>query len=617
VDGEKHYMYNTTGNLMGLSTSSKTAFELSTGSNGAFYFKVAGENKWLQWSNRGGGFRLYTDANNAANSQISINAGVGILDDPYHLDGKTYGLAYHNESATSAALMAEEKDDKHLAAQEMLMKPNVLTNDGILLVAEGTDITMWTFHAQSDGTYTISTTTDDGEKYLALNSQALTLVDADDATAFKVTSGTGENTGKFRLSVGNYKIELNANQSDVSRGFWGTGSNSATSWLNLVERDEALDDDDFQLYTAKKVSVSDTENVYGPEEYGNPDPDVEKSQVVIYTRVWNDTTKRYEFYAVDHNGSLIRCYDTGDGIEWVGSRINGALWEFTEYVDAAGEPTNYYELQNVEYHNYFAPQVAYGGQVFTDGAFGINLNGRRLGEAYTKITAWDDPAYAYAGLKVEDGHVVPCPLSEADDFYFAVMTTVDPDEPEVDFTTVKTIDNNDYGITMKMIDFNNPINRQNRDTEQYNFFNGDQDGGDTRGVSGLLSTNLVDGYPYRTSVTGLTDAEPVYLSQLFDDEKMTTVNKLFLESIHNESGYFEYDSTSNFATLLDETGEPTDEFTVYDQLGGIKDYPGRTGTGKHGQFMPYSALTAMTCDSDELPASVAHFSNTTDVLANE
>ena len=55
------------------------------------------------------------------------------------------------------------------------------------------------------------------------------------------------------------------------------------------------------------------------------------------------------------------------------------------------------------------------------------------------------------GLKVEDGHVVACPLAEAEDFYFAV---IEPSDRSDELTTVNRRQQR-YGITMKMIDFNN------------------------------------------------------------------------------------------------------------------------------------------------------------------
>ena len=80
------------------------------------------------------------------------------------------------------------------------------------------------------------------------------------------------------------------------------------------------------------------------------------------------------------------------------------------------------------------------------------MNGRRDGQYYSEIVAWDDANYAYVGLKVdaETGKVVSCPRSEADDFYFAIMKDIPVDDK---LTTVKTVDHTQYGITMKMVNF--------------------------------------------------------------------------------------------------------------------------------------------------------------------
>ena len=347
--------------------------------------------------------------------------------------------------------------------------------------------------------------------------------------------------------------------------------------MNLVKRSE-LDEEDFTFYSAKKVSISDTLNVYDGQE------------VVIYTRIWNDTKKKYEFFAVDHNGTLIPCFDAGDKIEWSGSNVNTALWRFTEYRNSDGTPNYYYELQNTQYGEYIAPQLS-GDQSLSDHTIGINLNGRRYGENYSPIIAWDDNQYAYSGLKTENGRVVPCPLSEAEDFYFAIVNPIDDTDQ---LSTVATVDNNTYGISMKMLDFNNKKTGSAispRDSVQHPFF-----GGFDGAKMGLLTSDLKEnGYPYTTDITG--DVQP--LSNLFTG--MTDVNHLFIESIHNESGYFEYDSTQNFAHL-NEDGN----FTVYDQLGAIADY--NTPTGSHGQFLPYDEL---------VPGRYCTFTNRTDVMQNE
>ena len=573
INDEKQYMQNPSGNLMGLTgdASSAVTFEISQAADGRFYFKKTGENKWLQHSGSGNGIRFFTDKNNETNTRIAITyaSSLELEDDPYGLDGKTYGIAYHDGSVTASALTAEAKtsgNQQRLAGKDLVMRPDVLDHEGVLLVSADSDITEWTFENVRGDYYHLTTMVDGVKKYLTINGTSIFLADEPDETKslIKAQPGTGANSHKWHFTVNNYSLNL-VNTS--ANGFNAATGSGAFTWLNLVEK-SVLGDDDFQTYNAKKVSVSDTDNVYNHQ------------QVVIYTRVWNDTEKRYDFFAIDHDGSLIPCHDTGDGIEWVGSRVNSALWDFTEYYNTNGTVNYFYELQNVQYGEYISPQVATGR--VTDGApIGLNLNGRRYEENYTTIIAWDDDAYAYSGLKTENGRVVACPLSEAEDFYFAVINPVDPTDQ---LSTVPTVDNSQYGITMKMVDFNNPKTNtatSPRDSVQNPFFGGDNN------QAGLLSTDLTNGYPITTAVTGNAGHS---LSELFTG--MTDVNHLFIRSIYNESGYFEYDSTSNFAHL-----NSNGNFTVYDQLGAIGDYTGysQQGTfiysGTHGQFMPYNDLT--------------------------
>ena len=592
IDGVKQYMKQKAsgGNDMYLADEG-TTFEISQAAEGLFYFKHSTDNRWLQYSNGGGGIRLYTDHNNAANSRITITyaASYAVQDDVYELDGKTYGIAYHDESATAAALTTEGQtvgNQARLAAEDMVMRPDVLDNEGVLLVASNSDLVLWTFESVGADKYYIK----NGSQYLTLKNGALTLTDEADSTysVFTATPGTGEYSGKWHFTVNGYSLNL---PNGSANGFNGATGSGAATWMNLVEK-SVLTEDDFTTYTAKKVSVSDQTNVYNGQ------------QLIIYTRIWNDTTKKYEFYAVDHDGSLIRCYDTGDNIEWVGSNVNTALWDFTVYYGSDGTENYYYELQNTQYGDYIAPQMT-GGQILSDSTIGINLNGRRNGEAYTTIMAWDDNNYSYAGLKVKDGKVVSCPLSEAEDFYFAVVTTKNEAEP---LTTVATVNNNDYGITMKMFDFNNALSG-GRDSGQQAFM------GSTNGT-GLLSTNLgVDGYPTGTSKVGTAGQGKSFgdlISNFSDGE--TTVNQLFIQSIYNESGYFQYDSTQNYATLIQADGTLGSNFTVYDQIGAFNgDNSGPTR--QHGQFMPYNVISqekgyAVLANGDTL-------TNQTDVLAQE
>ena len=571
VNGQKKYLKNTSGNLVGLSDSPETVLELSpAGDTGKFHIKLDGENKWLQHSNGGGGIRFWTDNNNAANSKISFTyaSSYHMEKDPYKLDGKTYGIAFHNESSTAAALTSDAimvSGQDRLAGLDMLMRPDILDNEGVLLVASNSDITEWTFHSISEDRYYITASVGGEQKYLKIDKGKVVLTgNQEEASAITATPGTGSNSGKWHFTANGYSLNYSGS---ANNGFNGATGSGANTWMNLVEKSE-LTDEDFVSYTARKVSVSDTEQV----------PDGAK--VILYTRIWNDTTKRYEFYAVDHDGSLIRCYESGDVIEWIGGSINTAVWDFTDY-KTDGVSTYYYELKNDYSGKYIAPQLE-NGQVLSDNTIGINMNGRRYGDDYTTIISWDDRYYEYAGLRTEDNHVVSCPLAQAEDFYFAI---VEPQAEEHPLTEVATIDSDAYGISMKMIDFDNPI-VSDRDSVQTQFFGRDSN------ITGLLTSDIKEETGYPVSTHNQTS-----LGELFSGAQ--PVNHLFIASKYSESGYFEYDSTQN-AAYLNEDGT----FTVYDQLVAVEKNSGPTRT--HGQFMPYNEI-----DQN----SIAPYTNQTDVLA--
>lgn len=75
INGVNNYIFHDSGtnaNFIGLSTTDKVAFVLSSPADYKFYFKISTGNRWLQHSKSGGGIRLYTDNNNAYNSQLTF-----------------------------------------------------------------------------------------------------------------------------------------------------------------------------------------------------------------------------------------------------------------------------------------------------------------------------------------------------------------------------------------------------------------------------------------------------------------------------------------------------------------------------------------------------------------
>ncbi len=123
---------------------------------------------------------------------------------------------------------------------------------------------------------------------------------------------------------------------------------------------------------------------------------------------------------------------------------------------------------------------------------------------------------------------------------------------------------------MKMIDYNGvKHNDRAYDRTQTDVI------GDTGNTPGLVKPWLgSDGYPEAVK-TGKS------LAGLYQNAQ--EVNHLFLADTYQETGYFEYNSTENFAHL-----NPDGNFTVYNQIGTIE--WGNESLG-HGQFMPYNTLT--------------------------
>lgn len=142
-------------------------------------------------------------------------------------------------------------------------------------------------------------------------------------------------------------------------------------------------------------------------------------------------------------------------------------------------------------------------------------------------------------------------------------------------STVETVDTSDL-ITMRMIDYDSAANGLD-----------DELGGQ---YSGPVKQNLVkrvlgsDGYPVISNSSQS-------LKNLFSEsaENSVPVNKLFLKSTFDETGYYEYSSFENYAYLNQNQNKELKEFTVYNQIGTpVKD--NSSFYFKRGNFLPYSAI---------------------------
>ena len=508
-------------------------------------------------------------------------------DDPTDLDGKTFALIM-TKLDKPAALMADDYpgNSNRRKAVEATIRNNPFVNGTNIYQTPDTDLTLWTFENIGGSKYYVMTKIDGSYKYLRIsgrnNPATLTLTDTpDDDCELTVVQGTGNYSGMIQIknSAG---MAVNLKSKQIANGFQGyTAGNGANEWLSLAQL-SVIKDDDFVTNIAKKISVSEIQ---------------EGQQVVVYTRVWDNADKAYKYYIVDYEGNLIPAYEIGENLEWHGLKIGTVFWEFTEYKNADGSPNYYYELQNTYSGNYLAPQIV-DGQIISPDPIGINLNGRKNDKYYSTILAWDKTYYQYAGLKVDGDHIVSAPKSKADDFYFAVIKP-----PVSELTTVDTINNNDYGITMRMIDYGNGklINNKTRSQDQYDVITEDSFTAGPNPVPGILEPWLDPntGYPRVTEKgnSSSTAENPISLSSLFSGAY--EVNNLFLKNTYNESGYFEYDCTNNFAYL-----DPvTHTFRVYDQVATVE--AGNGETRQHGQFLPYNDLD---------PSRLSEIKNQTDAL---
>ena len=569
--------------------------------------------------------------------------------DPYGLEGQSLGILWNTNDVSGSGMLAStgttkvdvtltdengnkilDENNKEIKVKETI---NVLKNRSTtvridpvsrtdrVFVAQNSDITMWTFACCGPAQYYITTVVNGQLKYVRFDDtenhgnsdKGISLVDTpDERCKITVTEGTGTYSGKYKFSCnGRTLYNNNGNFYTVA-----DSQNGSNVWMYFAELSN-LNDDDFVLYTAKKVSVSGPLNDDGTIDYDVKDGE----QVVLYTRIWNEKTLEYEYYAIDYDGMLVRAYMSGDNISWVGSKVNTMLWDFTEYhdLDADGnetdKPNYYYELQNNYSGKYIAPQVT-GTDFLADSPIGINLNGRRYNEYYSTILAWDNPYYDYAMLMVPDNEyqldsapiALANDLSVTKDFYFAIMTT---GEEEGELSTVETIDHTSFGISVKMINYpggmQSTANGNYHNMIQTNVLGQTSKNGSTV-YADLLKKNLSEnGYP-DVALKGYTDHNLIELYSGCNEAPETTVNHTFLASTYSETGYFEYDCTQNFAHLITSEddvwyGKPMPgggtygigDFVVYDQLGTISE----TGdTRRHGQYFPYNDL-AKSVDMDE------------------
>ena len=433
VEEVKKYIYSThtnNDNNIGLTENAANAdiLEIASSNNNlnypnSFYIKKYDTTKkYLQYSGSGHGIRYYDSSlSNGVVTNINMiirfnfTDGTSLPSDYYRLNGKSYGLMnYMGLSLGNALMVPVEPDDNHIDLITMYVKED--TQVRTLHVSQDSDISMWTFQhvAGTVNQYKIYNEKDGVVRYMRFNEgQLQTTENFDEATDVEVVSNR---SNKVRLTSEHYSISFHKDSSGLEKFILDeTDANDNDQWLNLVTLSE-LTEDDYITYTADKVGVSDKVVTDG-------------SSGILYTRVWNEEEKVYEFYALNYDGTLFPCYERSDHIMWLGHKTNILLWKFIEHYNYDGSKSYRYDLYSPYGNHYLSPQME-DEQIFSDTRAYINLPGRRDGEYYTPVIKWDEARYAYTGLKVVTVHdpvtggeykkVVTVPRNQADTFYFAI-----------------------------------------------------------------------------------------------------------------------------------------------------------------------------------------------------
>lgn len=456
-----------------------------------------------------------------------------------NLNGKTFALI---NMYTKNAL----KDIAHTTSGRLQAESVTISSDGqYLLSSETNDVTLWTFTSTgTSGTYYISN--EDGQ-YLNINSNGIFI--SNTAQALNVATGTGNRANMIRIYDSNNRTIYN-HSGTTANGFAMTDKSSTgtsnNAWFTLFDVQKLGGP-----YNGQKISVQDM---------------LDAQKVMIYRSVYNAEDDTYEDYVIDGNGNLVRAYDKGDQLTLYS--LYSPIWTVTFHRDETTEELNgYYDFYNEATGMYLCPRG--DGTLVASTQPGVTLNGRRDGNYNSTIESWDSSSWAWYGYKVNDNNGIELTTGTGDNshsFSFASLMTSTTQE----LHTVPTVDSAAAGITIKMYDFNSRA-------QITNVVGGDNyKEGNNYNNSGQASKTLVDGYP---SFSGGRNASALFNNTYYKGN----ANHLFLQSVYNSTGYYEYDAFHNYAYYNNDGN-----FTVYQEIG----TPSNDNKYfyKRGNFFPYNTL---------------------------
>ena len=247
----KHYIMNYPNNSLDFTTndSKKTSFTFAQTTQNKVTGICAQSDTYTSYY-----WNQQADASGNGFCAFGLNKGgtfdfwyyVPIADDPYKLDGKTYGLMNHT-SGTAGNGLAVDQSGSSLEMLSWIVRKAEGTST--YYVTEQDDITRWTFHSGKDfeDNYYISTAVGSKDMYLHIDETGISL--SDEPQKIKVTPN---NNTEIMLSVDGKTLTFDTNQFVVGT----VNINDQNKLLSFVKLSSMTDDEEV-TYSAKKIGASE------------------------------------------------------------------------------------------------------------------------------------------------------------------------------------------------------------------------------------------------------------------------------------------------------------------------------------------------------------------------
>ena len=542
-------------------------------------------------------------------------------DDPYNLDGKAFALVNQNFNDKPIAIVSNTIEEDHLKGLTGSIRGEYLYVNSPSDIST-TEVAVWRFSAASDqgyGYYYIESGTypagnNDGNHNVVWSGQYLNIGNgtasvSGNRQALKINiGGVYPHLNQFRdqISIVNqdgYALNVTHRQYYDGIASWNDNIwDTDADWFQLWDIDKVKVDEDPE-FTATKISAQDlkkendqTIETDGQRRY------VDLDNVVIYKSVFVDGA--YEDYIIDGHGNAVKVLDKGTKIT---GHSDSAYWNVRIYYDENDQPTGDYDFyQTVDGDTvHLDPQsgnVIIGNGDDFPGVLMPDKDAEKNPGYSTRIESLDDIDEIYYGINyaVNGSNVTlntgTSKEGKSELLSFARKYVDDPSE----LHPVRTISTSGL-IDIKMYDF---LSKE----EVYGTLQGNHyQGGNHYNNSGIASMLLGDdGWPtFQENGGNTTNAASLYTNAHY----VGNADHLFLESVYDSTGFYEYNAFNNYAyyntgnevggktDITDERINPTTpngeikpgDFTVYEEMG--------TPSGNsdayfyhRGNFFPYNPI---------------------------